>query len=254
MSILSGEIVVLIAKYQWIAYYVLFPVYVLFDWSRTQKINRVNEFEGVVTGFKRTTLAWGLKMFVAYWLIYAAISFTQATLGCIHYTQSVNAPETYLEIHSKMVETDIKPVNPSETTMPIQVMLHSGTIDTRSRSIFWLNIIYWITKAGIGIGFLVLVWMIVHPISLRKPFTPINVNRLRGLGILVLAFKGVEWIYILLCDWIVKNQYQFPSTDPNLRMQYFDYPIVIILCLAIFIMAEIIQSGAELKNDQDLTV
>lgn len=252
MSILSGQIVFLIAQYQWIAYYVLFPVYVLFDWSRTQTINRTNEFEGVVTGFKRTTLAWGLKMFVTYWLIVSAISFTQTVLFSVNNIQ--NVPQSYLEIQSKMVETDIKPVNPSEMTMPIKVMLHSGTIFMQKRSIFWMNVTYWIVKGAIGIGFLVLVWAIVHPITLRKPFTPINVNRLRGLGIFVLAYKGVEWIYNLLCDWIINNQYQFPSTDPHLRMQYFDYPIVIILCLAIFIMAEIIQSGAELKNEQDLTV
>lgn len=246
-------------QYGWVIYYVFFPIYAIIDWRRTQKVNCVHAVDGAIFGFKRSVLAWALKMVAVYWLLVCLSVFLQTFLYMgnrwISSIHDAASPQTYISFQNKTVASDIISIGETNPTSKFEVYIQNGMIELQNNGVFWFNFIYDLLHGCLAIIFLVLLILIAHPISQKKPFTIQNVDRLRWLGVSVLALKGLEWLYQILCNMTVLQLYQFPSNPTNkINIHYNESNIVIILGLAIFIMAEIIQSGVELKNEQDLTV
>ena len=235
-----------------------FPVYVIWDWFHTRNIQRNNETEGVVFGFKHATLAWALKMFVFYWLISISMMYVQSIFyivsdGVTMVNQGTVEHKLYASFQSKEVLTDIQSINPASDDSPIEITVTQGVIPCGDLKAFWVNGVFTLLLGVFGIAILFMLLLIICPISQKKPFSIKNVNRLRWLAFLVLAMKGSEWLYKFANNWIVTQNFLFPSHS-GMEMHEVEYPIVVILCLGLIVIAEIINSASELKEDADLTV
>ena len=247
-----------LARYSWVIYYVAFPIWVVLDGARTHKGNQSQQDIEVVPGFKRAFIAWILKIFAVYWLLCFLIISIQTSLysgnELIASIQESTPLRSSVVFQSKRVNSDIIEIGNPERNSPIEAWIGLGSIEIENQGVFWLTFLYLLLEGVLAITFFVLLIFITNPISRKRPFTIENVKRMRWLGIMVLSFKGVEGGYYLLCNWIVQHFFQFPTNPTDMHVRYIEYPFVIILGLGIFMIAEVIRSGVELKSDLDLTV
>lgn len=244
--------------YLYKAFYIGFPIYVVLDFFKTKAFYERKDDSGVILGFKRALIAWGLKIFVMYWLFITGIMWTQ---NILLYFKDNGIQYHYATFQSEKVSTDVQIkesannqiVKESDNDTPIIILVQNGMLELSDSRLYWVNLIFSILMGNVNILFCLLLFLIIRPVALRKPFAMANVWKLRVLAVIILLDHFFRWLYDKINDFIVMQHFYFPSTD-TMEIHEVSYPMTFMLCLSIFVIAEIIRVGAELKEEQDLTV
>lgn len=234
-----------------------FPVYAIWEYFQTRKNLRQMDSEDMVPGFNRAFIAWGLKIFILYWLLFLILAWIQ-TIHAYVYTsmgeERGGIQHYWAFIQHEKIVGDVVELKAGQESENVSAVMHldTGMILVPDSRIYWISLIFYNFNALLMITLLILLYSIFKTIAFKKPFLLVNVWKIRATGIILLASFLFEWMYKYISKNIVKQYYHFPLTDFVTTSS--DYITIVMLCLSIFIIAEMVRSAAQIKEEQDLTV
>lgn len=248
----------------WLAFYPLFAVYLIWDWRQTAKKRREQEEQESGISFNKAAIAWGIKNLVAFGLVCTLLFFAQGMNVRFHNLRSflqegeLKYGTSVLLLKDKTVSVPLEAVSDA---FPLkrgengetEIFINKGSIPVQSPTpyLMWL-LLELATLCFYSVPLCFLLIGIFKPISQQKPFTLANVKRIRWLTILLIAYKCVVWVFHKINYWYVDAHYNFPI-ESHTDSIYYPAEIVV-LCLALLVIAEMVKYGAEIKEEQDLTV
>lgn len=97
---------------------------------------------------------------------------------------------------------------------------------------------------------------LLKSIENRDFFTFLNVKRIRWIGLIILVFSILKWVYFLLLDYVLFDVFKIKGLvdiDHSLfSLSFFNSSLF--LGLMVLLVANAFEHGLKLKEEQDLTI
>ncbi len=251
MSLLSAKVLIPVV-------FILVVALLLLNWKKTRQSQAESESTGSDVDYKRSTMAWFIKIVLnfSFFLFFLGLLQFPFFFGRDIYNVINNQEPTInyslpITFEVKQEEREIDPK--LESLQFIGINQAQGQIGIKSINAAMLFYSYFVILSIYGFTILYQLRKFAQSLSVKQPFTKDNAKRLRIIAGAIIICELLQGLIGLFSNAYINSLSEFQHFKITSSLNCFSMEVIFFGFILILI-AEAFRCGAELKEENELTV